>query len=202
MLNRKYLPSHILEKMSDLIDESYIRYKDDMINRERRPKLLGKNIYIDEKTLYDGKENGFWHCSSMGKDDAKFDQYPCENDITKSVCQFRCNINAENNFLRDKDRVPCVYRADRSIWIKEIIELVNENKLNNIKMWKYKDNRKKVTDFKIWYDDGDISYIVIFQIKYTENKSDILKYIFKSAYPVVLKSYRKRFLKEFNESKK
>ncbi|MDM8313544.1 hypothetical protein QUW36_15900 [Clostridium cadaveris] len=59
MLNRKYLPSHILEKMSDLIDESYIRYKDDMINRERRPKLLGKNIYIDEKTLYDGKENGF-----------------------------------------------------------------------------------------------------------------------------------------------
>ena len=66
-----------------LFSESYAMFKKDMLSRENRPMLLGKTIYIDEQLLYDGKENGFWHCSTMGQDDTKFDQDPCENDKTK-----------------------------------------------------------------------------------------------------------------------
>lgn len=201
MLLREELISNKTDDLNKIIENSYLSFYDNMINREKRPMLLGRTIYIDERKLYDGKENGFWHCSSMGDDDTKFDQYPCENDKCKKYCTYKCEISDKNNFLRDENRVPCIYRADKSVWINKLICMVNEKNLNNIKIWKVKNNKKKTTDLKIWYDDDDVSYILIFQIKYNKHKSDVEKYIFKTAYPVVLKPYIRRFAKEYNESK-
>lgn len=201
MLDRECLPSNRLDDLKLIIEDSYNNFKSSMIDRDTRPMLLGKTIYINERVLYDGKENGFWHCSSMGENDTKFDQDPCENDKTKKLCKYKCDINSKDNFLKEDRRIPCVYRADKNIWVRKIIDLVNDKKIEHIKIWKYKDNKKKKSDLKIWYDDGDISYILIFEIKYKEDKSDILKYIFKSAYPVVLRSYRFRFLREYDNGK-
>lgn len=200
MISRGELPSNIILDLNTIFEESYKLFNENILDREKRPMLLGRTIYIDEKNLYDGKANGFWHCSTMGEDDTKFDQDPCENDKTKKYCKYRCNINHSDNFLVDKKRVPCIYRADKLLWLSKIIELVNNKELDNIKVWKCK-NRDKSKDLKIWYDDGDISYIIIFKISYNEDKNDIKKYVLKTAYPVVLKSYRRRFQREYNENK-
>lgn len=201
MLQVKDMISNNIECLDDIFQKGYEIFCDDLLKRENRPLLLGRTIYIDEKQLYDGKANGFWHCSSMGKDDTKFDQDPCENDITKKYCKYRCNIECESNFLKEEGRIPCVYRANRIVWIRKIIDLVNQGKLNFIKIWKCINKRTRSKDLKIWYDDGIISYVLVFQIRYNENKSDIKKYVLKTGYPVVLKSYKRRFQREFESGK-
>ncbi|MDM0600252.1 hypothetical protein KLF26_00280 [Clostridium perfringens] len=201
MLQLEDMISNNIECLDDIFKKGYEIFCSELLERENRPLLLGKFLYIDERELHDGKANGFWHCSSMGEDDTKFDQDPCENDITKELCKYKCDVRCESNFLKEKRRVPCVYRANRIIWIRKIIDLVNEKKFDCIKIWKCFNKRTRTKDLKIWYDDGIISYVLIFEIQYNENKNDIRMYVLKSGYPVVLKSYKRRFQKEFEIGK-
>lgn len=200
MISKKLLISYNND-YENIFENSYESIKEKLINRENRPKLFGKFIFIDERKLYDNKENAYWHSASMGEDDTKFDSDPCQNDDTKLHCKYRCNCDHEDNFLIEENRVPCLYRADRILWLYEIIRLVNINDLEKIKIWICVNNRKKEKNLKIRYVDNefDIDYIIIFKIAYKKDKTDISSYKLITGYPVVLKSYKRRFDKEYND---
>lgn len=200
MITRELLISNTYNEYDTLFEKSYMIMSENLIDRQKRPTLLGKFIYIDERKLYDNKENGFWHSSSMGLDDTKFESDPCTNDVTKIYCKYRCNCNHEDNFLKDEDRVPCLYRADRIPWLLNILKLVNEEKKDNIKVWTYFDNKKKEKHLKVRYENDklDVDYILIFRISYNKDMSGISSYRLVTSYPVVLKSYKDRFDREYS----
>ncbi|RKD22468.1 hypothetical protein SAMN02745883_00677 [Caminicella sporogenes DSM 14501] len=178
-------------------DEAYNIFQMELQARYNRPNLFNKFIYIDEKVKYDNKPNGFWHISSIGEDDTKYDMYPCCNDITNGLCKYMCDFGHPENFLKDDNSIPCIYRACRIKWVREIIELANNNKNHpNLRIWQHKNQRTKEKTLKIRYLNGCIDYIIIFKISY--KNSDIYCYRLKTAYPVVLKSYKKRFDREYN----
>lgn len=125
----------------------------------------------------------------------------CENDISHCKCIYMCDVLHKDNFLVEENSIPCIFRANKVIWIKEIISLANQNKNHeNLKIWKWIDNKTKEKTLKIRYMDKgkDIDYILIFAIK---NKNNDIYYLLKIAYPVKLKSYRCRFNKEYEKYK-
>lgn len=165
--------------------------------KEERPNLLNKFIYIDTRKTFDGEKfDGFWHIASI-RTGEKYDMFPCYNNIAYEKCKFLCQINHENNFLKNKKSVPCLYRADKIIWIKEIINIVNENKKHkNLKIWKQK-NKKREERLLIRYVSKNIDYVIIFRIHYKGKSVHYYRLI--TAYPVVLKSYKRRYDREYRQ---
>jgi hypothetical protein len=191
------------EKNQELFDSAYELYQSDLKDRDNRPQLFGKFLYIDEVTAQQGKDRGFWHVASIGEDDAKFDMYPCVNHISHARCDFQCNPNHTANFLSNDNSIPCIYRAHKIIWIREIILLANINRKHpNLRVWKQKSKRGGDTRLLIRYLDSGVDFIIIFSVVYDNKKRDIRMYKLITAYPVVLKSYKRRFEKEYNESLK
>lgn len=178
-----------------LFEESYKIFEKELRLLENRPQLLGENIYIDCKDFADdGKELSYWHICSIGADDSKFDMYPCLNDTVKNICQYQCEVEHEENFLKDRNSIPCLYRASKIFWIKEIIELANQDQENeNIRIWKTKDKQAH-DNLLIRYVTATIDYVIIFVIQKPGSK---YLYRLKTAFPIVLKSYKKRYDREY-----
>jgi len=183
---------------NELFNIAYTAFCMEIVHKETRPTLFGKFIYIDTKKTLDGeKMDGFWHVASIGVDDSKYDMYPCYNDNTYVKCIYRCKINNPNNFLKYYNSIPCLYRADKVRWIKEIIELANQNnKHKNLKIWKQK-RKNGDKHLLIRYINESVDYVIIFKINYKNNKESYYRLI--TAYPVVLKSYKRRFDKEYQQ---
>jgi hypothetical protein len=185
----------------ELFEQSYQIYINDLKNRDNRPNLLGKFLFIDESSGAHGKDRGFWHLASIGEDDSKFDMYPCQNHEAYTICSYLCESGHKDNFLKDDNSIPCIYRAHKINWVREIINLVNCNPSHpNIRIWKQK--TKSDSRLKIRYLNNEIDYVLIFAIVYNERRNDIRMYKLITAYPVVLKSYKRRFDKEYEEEKK
>jgi hypothetical protein len=191
---------------AEVFNEAYLNFQVDFIYQNNRPKLFNKRIVLDELVSYDNKINGFWHIASIGENDTisetmeKYDMDPCINDFANSKCIYDCDINHTENFLKDINRIPCLFRASRIIWVKEIIELLNNNPNHTcIKVWKQKNTNTKEKTLKIRYTKDNIDFIIIFKIFNTKDNSDIDYYRLITAYPLVLKSYKKRFDKEYRK---
>ena len=163
-------------------------------------KIKGKRLFIDARRSIEGKIIPFWHLASQGKDELKYDMYPCENHELKRICVTECKFESENNWLKVINRVPCIYRANKIPIFIYIIELFNaQPEDERFKVWTIKENGGK--NLKIRYTDKeqDIDYIIIMSIEYTKGKKDISQYRLITAYPLIMKSYKKRFEKEYNE---
>jgi hypothetical protein len=181
-----------------IFERSYEIFVDELKDKANRPKLFGKFLYIDERVGGQGKEEGYWHLASIGEDDTKFDMYPCQNHEAYSMCDYLCEAEHKDNFLRGINSIPCIYRAHKINWVKEIIELANRDPDHpNIRIWRQKTKRDK--RLKIRYINTHIDYVLIFAIVYNDKRSDIRMYKLITAYPVVLKSYKKRFDREYEE---
>lgn len=184
---------------NEVFDVAYDIFCKDLQNRDVRPNLFGKFIYINERMGERGKSKGYWHIASIGADDSKFDMDPCVNDATNRMCRFLCDVDHEENYLREDNSIPCLYRACKINWIRKIIELANNDKYNQkLKVWIWKDRETKEKTLKIRYIDIEnrIDYVVIFAIKYKNNNN---YYLLKTAFPVVLKSWRRRFDYEYKK---
>lgn len=185
--------------MAQIFDESYAVFQLEINYRHTRPNLFDKFIYIDANYSYEPeKVNCFWHISSIGVDHYKYDMYPCSNDAANGECHFMCDINHENNFLKDINSIPCIYRASRIKWVRQIINLANINpKYANLRIWRQYNSKTKEHNLLLRYIDRHIDYVIIFNISYKGR--DIYCYRLTTAFPVVLKSYKKRFDKEYSE---
>lgn len=198
-----------LEETQRIFNESYKKFQKFLYKEKTKDKIEfndikinGRRLFIDGRQSIDNKILPFWHLVSQGEDDLKFDMYPCENLELKKICVQECELDNENNFLKDIKRVPCIYRASKIQTFIDVIDLYNQNpKDPRLQTWTRQEKDGK--HFKIRFIDKhqDIDYIIITKILYTKGKTDISQYRLITAYPVVMKSYKKRFYREYNENR-
>ena len=164
--------------INDLFDDSYSIFQQELY--KNRPNLFDRYIFINVDSTCDGKVEGFWHIASIGADHFGSDTYPCCKDITSGYCLFLCDVDHSDNFLKDSNSVPCIFRASKIQWVKYIIELANgKNHLTQV--WKVKNKRKGQSDLCLRYIEGHIDYVIIFTIVYNDKKNDIKYYRLKTA---------------------
>ncbi|MBQ2835782.1 MAG: hypothetical protein IJE68_02980 [Clostridia bacterium] len=163
-------------------------------------KINGKRLFIDGRSSTNGKIDAFWHLASQAKDELKYDMYPCENHETKKYCLQKCIFDTERNFLKDIYRIPCIYRASKIQTFIDVINLYNQNPADpRIKQWTIKENDGKHLKIRFTDDERDIDYIIILKVNYNKTKTDISQYMLITAYPVIMKSYKRRFDREYQE---
>ncbi|WP_028976432.1 hypothetical protein [Sporolactobacillus terrae] len=196
-------PIDIVDSNNDrLFERAYDIFISEMLDRSNRPTLFGKFIFIDERLTVKNKEASFWHVASIGSDDTKYDMFPCENHIAEKYCVFQCQYNDEQNYLKSENSIPCIFRAHKVNWIRIIIELANNNRRNvHLRIWKrwVKTRRGREKRLFIRYVDRPTDYVLIFSIVYNHDKTDIAMYKFITAYPVVLKSFKFEFNKDYEQ---
>jgi hypothetical protein len=187
----------------DILEEAFKLYELELKDRQKRPELFGRMVFIDERPGANGKDEGFWHIASIGEDDTKYDMFPCQNHVAHTICRFKCDSDHNENYLKESNSIPCVFRAQKMNLVKEIIELANTDKNHpNIRIWQQVNQKGKRLLIRYINDGVNLDYVLVFQIEYTKAKSDIRWYRLITGYPVVLKSYKRRFDKEFSEYKK
>ena len=197
------------DKSKEIFDEAYNKLEKFIIKEKTEENIVfnkveieGKRIFIDVRNKIEDKIIPFWHLASQGRDELKYDMYPCENHPLKKDCIQECDFSNPNNFLNEINRVPCIYRASKIGTFIDIINIYNSNP-NDERILKWTRKEKDGKHLKIRFIDKlkDIDYIIILKINYNKDKTDIAQYRLVTAYPVVLKSYKKRFDREYNEFK-
>lgn len=192
-----------LETDEDIFRKAYGIYTEELKDKNSRPRLLDKFVFVNTNSEEDGKDNAFWHISSIGADDTKFDSYPCNNHICYQKCRFLCEVDHEENHLSSRNSVPCIYRSIHIPLVKILIEMVNQkNESPNLKVWESINKHTKEKSFCIRYESQQegIDYIVIFAKKGGNGGKEIF-YTLKTAFPISLKSYKKRFDREYKNYK-
>lgn len=198
-----------LEKNQKLFDEAYNILEKFLYKNKTEDeiefndlKIKGRRLYIDGRESIDGKILPFWHLASQGKDELKYDMYPCENHELKKVCINKCIFDTEHNFLKEKNRIPCIYRASKIQTFIDVINLFNENPEDTrIQTWTIKEKDGKHLKIRFIDKEQDIDYIIIMRINYNKENTDISQYRLITAYPVIMKSYKKRFDREYRQYK-
>lgn len=191
-------------------DSNYERthsfFKTELI--ENSKYLNGYPVVVNDSFIA-GIEEIFVHLITLGDEDAKFDMYPCQNHQTSTWCKTKCNQYSGGanryGFPNGSDfianRVECVYRAYHLPYLPYIIDCVNNgDEVDKISMWEIPNKKnKRYSRLHIRYQDETIDYIVFLDINYNHEKPF---YSLISGYPVVLKSYKRRFDKEYRIYKK
>lgn len=170
---------------------------DDFFDKDKRPKLKGVFIYINNKNIF-GINERYLHSISIK--DKEYEMYPCINDESYIYCKSKCKVDTNPNCIFNLNRVFCYYRLTRIFWISEIINLAN-NDDENIKIWTSnhvdKTNGKKRAKRYVWYKNGLANFVIIFEEKYKNGKLHLLD--FRTAYPVVLKRTESQFENQYNK---
>ena len=72
----------------EIIDMCYASFKENMIKKENRPLLRGKNIFVPlEWNQF--KAEAFWHAAST-EPNKIFNIFPCNNDYSYTLCDSNC----------------------------------------------------------------------------------------------------------------
>ena len=179
-----------------IFDHAYSIFEEELKAKDTRPRLLDRFIYIDVSTEICGKSTVFWHLASIGADDKKYTKLPCTGDVAENKCVFKCDVDATDNFLKEENGIPCIFRASRIRWVKESIELANKKlPAPLLRVWQQRNQKTQEKNLlvRIMYDEVD--YVLVFRIAY--KNSDIHMYHLMTGYPVVLPGYKRRFDKEY-----
>ena len=195
MLMCKLSPSieiDTIETEDELIDACYIKFKESILNKENRPTLFGREVFVPVGDWINYKAQIFWHVSSLSLDDRiTITILPCNNDVAMNKCDENCiyhksQIKFPNGGIRDM----CYYRSTKAFWVKEIIQLAND-KDGKIKSWIKRDVKKKRNELYLRYQNQNIDYISIFEDKPNG------KYVFITAYPVFYVNSKDGFNKDY-----
>ncbi len=178
------------------LQTNYAKLYNNFFDHKKREKLKGVFIYIEDKYV-----NGYMerYLHSISIDENQYDLYPCVNDESYAHCKSKCIPNKSIHCVSSINRAFCYYRLNRIKWISEVISLANKDD-ENIKIWScthYDKKGKLVVKRKVWYKNGLVSFVIIFEEKYKNNNLNLLKFI--TAYPVVKKSSEIKFIKEHNK---
>ena len=199
-----------LEKSQEIFDEAYKKLEKFLYKSKTEDaiefndlKINGKRLFIDGRESINNKILPFWHLSSQGREELKYDMYPCENHELKKFCIQKCIFDTEDNFLKDINRIPCIYRASK---IQNFIDIINLNNQNpedpRIQKWTVKEKDGKHLKIRFIDKEQDIDYIIIMRVNHNKKMTDISQYRLITAYPVIMKSYKKRFDREYRENGK
>lgn len=199
-----------LEKSQEIFDEAYKKLEKFLYKSKTEDeiefndlKINGKRLFIDGRESINNKILPFWHLSSQGSEELKYDMYPCENHELKKFCIQKCMFDTEDNFLKDINRIPCIYRASKIQTFIDIINLYNQNPEDpRIQKWTVKEKDGKHLKIRFIDKEQDIDYIIIMRVNHNKKMTDILQYRLITAYPVIMKSYKKRFDREYRENGK
>lgn len=210
MEENKSINEPYLEKSQEIFDEAYNKLEKFLYKSKTEDKIIFNDLKINGKRLFiDGRESieekiiPFWHLASQGKDELKYDMYPCENHELKKFCVQKCEFDTEDNFLKDIGRIPCIYRASKIQTFIDVIRLYNENPNDpRIQKWTIKEKDGKHLKIRFIDKQKDIDYIIIMRINYCKGMTDISQYRLITAYPVIMKSYKRRFDREYRENGK
>lgn len=210
MEENKSIDEPYLQKNQEIFDEAYNKLKKFLYKSKTKDetifndlKINGKRLFIDGRESIEEKIIPFWHLASQGKDELKYDMYPCENHELKKICVQKCEFDTEDNFLKDIDRIPCIYRASKIQTFIDVIKLYNENPNDpRIQEWTIKEKDGKHLKIRFIDKQKDIDYIIIMRINYCKKMTNISQYRLITAYPVIMKSYKKRFDREYRENGK
>ena len=148
-------------ELSEMFDNCHNRFKETIATKDR-PLFQGMEIYVPLKWI-ENKAEIFWHSASI-EQKAKLDIKPCINDISSAFCSENCISGTEVITMNDGNvRAKCLYRALRVGWIKEVIELYNENDVR-VKYWE-KINSKKKKRLYLRYQEEEMDYLIVFEKK-------------------------------------
>lgn len=176
------------ETIDDFIEHAYSIFQLRFRNSERRITFKGRQIFIDYTDLHENKSITFWHIASLEGNDSydKYTQYPCQNTFNMGNCVNKCKIKKDKCFyIKNTQRIICIYRASFINFIYEIIKLSNENSEFIQIINTFRDVRgKKTKRIILRYKDKYYDYVIIFEPKYTKEKRDIMYYRMITAYPV------------------
>lgn len=165
--------------IESVIENSYEYFKSVLMDKDKRPVLLSKFVFIKFNFWIEHKAEAFWHLISLDKVE-NFGVFPCENFISESICKKNCKTKTRQVTLENKQvRDVCVYRATRINWIADIINLANIGD-NSIKKW-INDNK-----LHIRFQHEDVDYVLIFEIH--SNKYQLI-----TAFPVFYINKKEQF---------
>lgn len=178
----------ITDSPESIFDKCHESFKETIATKDR-PFLAEKEIVVP---LYwvDGKAELFWHIASI-EEKPNLDIKPCVNDIASVLCDGNCILANDSIYLptRKEWREKCIYRAVRARWIRDIVDLYNNND-SRVTYWE-KEHPKKIVRLYLRYQEDEIDYAVVF-----EQKSE-KRVILISAFPIFFMSKKKDFDKDF-----
>ena len=71
------------------IETAYTYFQRELNNRQKRPSLFDKQVFIEAHEQIDGCPQGFWHIISL-EEKHRFEILPCVNDQNISLCSQNC----------------------------------------------------------------------------------------------------------------
>jgi len=174
------------------IDKAFLYFKENIGNREKRPVLFDKNIFIETREIIDERPVGFWHIISLEEKHNFKKLLPCNNDSAMNHCNQNCN--KQNNVVvinyGAETRSICLYRTSRMHWIIEIIELANRND-HDVKVWLKPGDNHRNDKLYLRYNIDGADFVVIFSV---EKRF----YRLISAFPVFYLSEKETFDNEYS----
>lgn len=166
MHNKLSPPLTLMQDFQSSIDKAFDYFKEHIFNRDVRPLLFDKNVFIEANEMVEGRPVGFWHLVSLecGHKFAKV--LPCCNDDSISLCAENCNTEKHQVSVQHgaEDRNLCLLRASRLPWIIDIINLANKND-PDVQVWLKPGGNKKSDKLYLRYAQGGADYVLIFTIE-------------------------------------
>ena len=179
------------------LDYLYSIYMTEFSNKETRPTIHGKKLYIDFKNYVFGRPILYWHLIGLATKHT-FKVLPCNNTEIKQRCPQNCNCRI---YCVDNRNI-CLYRGQRFIWILDIINIYNKNPDDSRIKWYYKKVYGKQR-LHILYIDRDVEFIVVLE-EYQKYFSLITGFtiFYSNAVDDYLKEWRKYWNSQKNTKKK
>ncbi len=143
------------------VEEIYSFFLKEFEDKDLRPLINGKFVYIDFKRKTDDKPDIFWHLIGLDRSRHKFQILPCINTETQKYCNKNCMVS----LYQKQGRNICLYRGIRIPWIVDVLHIYNDNPGDPRLKW-YVEEREGRNRLKICYHDDSnevINFIVILE---------------------------------------
>lgn len=147
------------------IDAAYEYFQQNINDRNMRPVLFDKEVFIEAHEKIEDRPQGFWHIISLEKSH-RFNVLPCVNDENIALCRQNCANGFRQIIIKygKETRNICLLRASRLPWIVDIINLANKGD-PSVKVWLTKSGKKKIPKLYLRYDQLGVDYVVIFSVE-------------------------------------
>ena len=177
----------LTDNFDESIEMAYKYFAEKINNKEKRPVLFDKEVFVEAGEWPAGKPVGFWHIVSL-EETHKFKVLPCVNDIASELCDENCEKKYHRiNIKYDTEtRELCLLRASRLPWILDLFRLANRDD-PSVTVWIKPD--KKVY---LRYNHYGIDYVII--LSETKHYYRII-----TAFPVFYTKDKKGFAKDSME---
>lgn len=184
-------PLTMTGNFEESLNSAYNYFSENIYDRNKRPILFGKSIFVEAHEIIEERPAGFWHIVSL-EDKHHFNKVlPCTNDSSIAVCEQNCNTKQHMVSIQygAEDRSICLYRASRIPWIVDIIQLANSGD-SEVDIWLKPGNNKRSDKLYLRYNHDGADYIVIFS-------AEKRFYRIISAFPVFYVSEKADFDKDY-----